>query len=530
MFGARSLGGLLDAVSEAVYSVALTAALFLPLGLLAVFSLPRRYRWKNRVLFVALPALVLAVVASAVAISVDTRTLSSPDLLLGILGSVSGVWLGTTIRRGPVACLLFLPKVGLLLAVLFGLGAYVAYEAVEASPLTFAPTLLSSAEKRRVSAIFRGKDPRTIPAGETRTLHLTEHDVDLLLAWGMSLGGDSAKARVQLTPSHAELQASAPFARRGHLNLETGADVGVREGRLTLDVTDLRVGSVDFPRWLLRGLSPAVSRLIAGDRHVRPVLEAVTTASVESSSASVTYRRTDLPPGFVATLFHGEGRDDAVAVRAHVRHLLDAVPRLPAGDARFASALEMAFALARSRSATSSAVAENRAALLALGILMGHPRIESFVGEVLEEAERPLARRSYGKATLRGRNDWAKHAMVSAALTLLSTRAASDATGLFKEERDAGGGSGFSFGDLLADRAGTTFADRACLDERTAAALQARLAEGFRVDDFFPDGRDLPENLQDAELQSRYGGVGGTEYKRLVVEIERRIAACAGYR
>jgi hypothetical protein len=28
----------------------------------------------------------------------------------------------------------------------------------------------------------------------------------------------------------------------------------------------------------------------------------------------------------------------------------------------------------------------------------------------------------------------------------------------------------------------------------------------------------------------RYGGVGGQEYKRLVAEIERRIAACPGYR
>jgi hypothetical protein len=270
--------------------------------------------------------------------------------------------------------------------------------------------------------------------------------------------------------------------------------------------------------------------VISRDPHVRPLLEAVTRVGLEESAASISYRRADISPGFVAQLFHGDGRDDAPAVRAHVRHLLDAVPRLPRGDAGFAGAVGTAFAFARSRSAGSSAVAENRAALLALGILMGHRRLESFVGRVLEEAERPAARRLLGSTTLRGRDDWPKHVLVSAALTLLSAQTVSDATGLFKEERDAGGGSGFSFGDLLADRAGTRFATYACRDEKTARALQERLAAGFRLDDFFPDGRDLPEGLQDAELQARYGGVGGREYAGLVAEIERRIAGCAGYR
>jgi hypothetical protein len=46
-------------------------------------------------------------------------------------------------------------------------------------------------------------------------------------------------------------------------------------------------------------------------------------------------------------------------------------------------------------------------------------------------------------------------------------------------------------------------------DEAAARAIQERLAGGFRVDDFFPEASDLPEDIPDAELQSRYGGVGG---------------------
>ena len=97
---------------------------------------------------------------------------------------------------------------------------------------------------------------------------------------------------------------------------------------------------------------------------------------------------------------------------------------------------------------------------------------------------------------------------MSGALTVVSAVAPSDAAGLLKEELDADGGSGFSFGDLLADRAGTTFASVATRDEASAAAIQARLAGGFRVDDFFPPADGLPEGIPDAELQSRYGGRG----------------------
>jgi hypothetical protein len=119
---------------------------------------------------------------------------------------------------------------------------------------------------------------------------------------------------------------------------------------------------------------------------------------------------------------------------------------------------------------------------------------------------------------------------VSGALTVLSAAAPSDAAGLLKEELDADAGSGFSFADLLADRAGTSFADVATRDDASALRVQQRLASGFRVDDFFPAAADLPEGIADAELQSSYGGVGGPLYRQKTDEIERRLARCAAYR
>jgi hypothetical protein len=82
----------------------------------------------------------------------------------------------------------------------------------------------------------------------------------------------------------------------------------------------------------------------------------------------------------------------------------------------------------------------------------------------------------------------------------------------------------------MADRSGTTFAEVATRDEASALRMQERLAGGFKLDDYFPPAADLPEGIPDAELQSRYGGVGGPLFRTTLAELERRLAGCAAYR
>ena len=122
---------------------------------------------------------------------------------------------------------------------------------------------------------------------------------------------------------------------------------------------------------------------------------------------------------------------------------------------------------------------------------------------------------------------------MSGALTVLSFDAASDAAGLFKKKLDTDGGSGFSFADLLADRAGTRSPSEPPATPRPPPGPSGSgpVAAGFRVDDFFPSADGPPqEGIPDAGLQSRYGAVGGPGYRVLQADIERRLNACPGYR
>jgi hypothetical protein len=405
----------------------------------------------------------------------------------------------------------------------------------EREPLVRESPAVTSAEKRRLYALLRQEHPKRLASGEIRTVTLTSRDLDLLLAWGLpiALGDGRATARFDLESPHAatlSLSLRLPGGAR-YLNLAVGTRAAIDKGQLSLGHPRLRLGRLTVPGISLRWFSPILTALIQTERRARPVLAGVERLDIDPGRVTLTYSRMELPSGLLASLIWGEGSNEEMqrAVKSHVERLVHEAPGLPGGERRLGAAVEVAFAWARERSATGAPVLENRAALLALGILLGHPKLEEFVGPVVAGRDWRRAA-SLERSTLRGRGDWTKHFFVSAALTVLSAQAPSDAVGLFKEENDAGGGSGFSFGDFMADRAGTTFALLATGDEAAARAIQKRLAGGFRVDDFFPEAADLPEDIQDAELQSRYGGVGGPLFRAYAAEVERRLWSCPAYR
>jgi hypothetical protein len=455
------------------------------------------------------------------------------DLFLPAIGCLLGVWLGVSWRKGWRARLWVLPKLAFLLLLVAGGAAGILFLAAEIDPLEFEPATVTSSERRRLYQTFKDKNPAVVPEGKTAELRLTDQDLNVLLAWGLALGEPGRKALVDLTPDAATVRLSLRLPASRYLNVVGRADARVADGRLTLFPFRFNVGRLEAPTWLLELAAPVAVRLIAHDRRIEPLLSRVQQLQLEEDALTLRYGRAELPPGFLAELFHGEGsgQEDLPAIRAHLEHLIASAPSLPRdGDARFGRSLETAFRFARERSTEGQAVHENRAAVLALGMLLGHRRVGTLAGGVADAATLHRAARSFQGTTLRGRGDWPKHFFVSASLSLLAKGDVGDAAGLLKEELDAGGGSGFSFADLLADRAGVTFAASATRDEATARAFQAHLARGFRVDDFFPSADGLPEGLQDAELRARFGGVGGEGYRRLAEEIEQRVRACAAYR
>ncbi len=131
-----------------------------------------------------------------------------------------------------------------------------------------------------------------------------------------------------------------------------------------------------------------------------------------------------------------------------------------------------------------------------------------------------------GAPTMRRRNDLAKHFFVSAHLAALAGSEAARAAGLAKEVQDSQGGSGFSFRDLTADRAGVLFA---------AAVIGGRitlddLATKFTVADYLPALDDLREDMDAAAFAEAYGGIADPRFMAEVSLIDGRILALPAYR
>lgn len=219
------------------------------------------------------------------------------------------------------------------------------------------------------------------------------------------------------------------------------------------------------------------------------------------------------------------------AARATGLYVLSNAEDIPKGDDGFAMLLQTAFTFAEDNSHGTDPVPQNKAAILALGVILGEKRFAAVAKRRINLGRITEIAALRQRVTLRGRRDLSRHFWVSAALAVLSDKRRSLTVGIAKEMMDATpGGSGFSFVDLLADRAGILFADAATRSLLSAHVMQMRVLDGVIIADFCPDIQDLPEGISRDEFQSEYGGLGGAKTRRIAAEIQRRLANCEALR
>lgn len=175
--------------------------------------------------------------------------------------------------------------------------------------------------------------------------------------------------------------------------------------------------------------------------------------------------------------------------------------------------------LAAERSVKSNAIVENRAAILVVTFYTLGKSLKSLAPEAATWP-RPVRR----TVTVSGRDDFAKHFMVSATIAAYADTALSDVVGLYKEIEDSRTGSGFSFNDIAADRAGTRFGEKAVASIELAQQLQLRVASGLKDSDLMPPWSDLPESMPEVEFKQRFGGIDAPAYRQMMQEIDQRVS------
>jgi hypothetical protein len=334
--------------------------------------------------------------------------------------------------------------------------------------------------------------------------------------------------------SEAAARALATIALRGMGLMVIGILLVLAMGRVRLTVAAPAVLILSpllalLALWLNYGYFPIAPQAQLGT--VSAILGAILGIALRKSKLALA-ALVVLPVGLLLWVASTGISDDLyIAVRATGLHVLESADETPTGDAGFAKLMETAFAFAADNSRGIDPVLPNRAAILALGVILGQERIAKVAKRDIDMKRRSEAVKLRNRITLYGRHDLSKHFWVSAALAVLSDDTSSMSVGIAKEMMDSTpGGSGFSFVDLTADRAGTLFTMAATRDEESARAMQARIRSGVAVEDFVPDPLDLPEGLSRDEFQVKYGGLGGEGTKKVVEEVRRRLATCEGLR
>ncbi len=170
----------------------------------------------------------------------------------------------------------------------------------------------------------------------------------------------------------------------------------------------------------------------------------------------------------------------------------------------------------------------SKAFLLAIGVGIGDsdqlrklPALRPLVARLETPADRSVRRNYLGKPSIQGRNDLARHFCGAAMLVATSGASTAETLSLAKEIMDSQGGTGFSFADLAADKAGIAFALRLLEGKLTVEAIAAR----FRSADFVPPVGDLPEGMSTPQFMEQFGGAHDERYQQVVEEIDQAIQA-----
>jgi len=194
----------------------------------------------------------------------------------------------------------------------------------------------------------------------------------------------------------------------------------------------------------------------------------------------------------------------------------------PAWRLSLSELLQPLFVSALHRSTLETAIRENRTVIIAVASYIYKNDLRKFLPRGLV----------YNKEYLvfaYKRIDIPQHFIASALLTAVDSSLLSQQMGIDKEVGDSQHGSGFSFIDLTADRAGIRFGQQAIASPQQARKLQENMAVIKDYAAIIPDIAGLPENMDEETFKHNYGNISSPAYQEMIQLIDQRISALAVY-
>ncbi len=393
---------------------------------------------------------------------------------------------------------------------------------------------LSLDNVQRVKTLIKDNTPANVNKRQIRTMTLSENDLDLLLNYGIlhGLGYERLFTKIELPDDRIHLAVTLdlpanPLGR--YLNLF----MSLKKNGTLLDIERLKAGRLTIPGIFIHPALMAMNHFLSNfelytdlNRHVHRIKD----LSIEKGRLNLVYEWDPKALG----LIHEKGksfllsRDHQEKLVLYYNKLVQTVTPYKNKQVSLALVLRpMAIFSQQQSMISNNPVLENTALVQVLSLYVVRRGLKDLVHEEIQkqmESPVPVA------FTLYGRTDLPKHFLISAGLAVSAGSRLSNFIGIAKEVDDSGKGSGFSFADLAADKAGVRMGELAAGSLETALIFQQRMAEIEQETDFMPSIDGLPEGIRKLEFQKRYTDLDSGSYTLVNAEIDKRINACPIFR
>lgn len=375
---------------------------------------------------------------------------------------------------------------------------------------------MSQADTSRAKKILH-EGSKTRP-DEIGTIELTQADLNLA---GNYLLNRFSKGRVLISLKANKIRfvvtATLPENSLGkYVNITFR--LGNENGNQLPTLTKFKAGKLLLPSKVAAFVIETAIRHTALNEYFLLATDPIKAVTIDDKKIAITYHpsRITLTTARDLLTHNATSSNDANAYQSKLAEIVRGHD--PDWRLSLAELLQPLFALAYQRSTLETAIDENRTVINTINDYVNSPKTGAA----------PIT--PYYPAFLYKRIDLAQHFIGAAAITASVNSQIAQALGEEKELQDAQGGSGFSFVDLTADKAGTRFGELAIASPSSARKLQQAMGAIKDYTDFMPDPRTLPEHMDEATFKKRYGAINSAAYQKVSKQIDALIAATPIYK
>jgi len=414
---------------------------------------------------------------------------------------------------------------GMLLGVLTAIS-------IDEQPSVAAPRELSSDELKRVKQFIKKNKPSNLQLGEVANTRIKQQDVnDTLNYFSNRLAttrGATLRAKVVFDSNQALLLMSMGLPKNPlgqFINISTIVQITNPNDISSFEILTLEIGKTEVPIF--------IAKMMFDYLNAQLILNVPEYTLVQGSLKSVQLRNKELSVSYVwdkqaidkirsqlsSRIITDEFKQ---ALLAHAEHL-SMLSHNFVGKTEFTQLLRAMFEFAQIRSESKNPIVENKALFVAMGAYALDKNIHKLLGETIAREAK------YKSIYLKGRSDLSRHLALSAAITSMADPRLAQSIGLQKEVNDSQGGSGFSFVDLAADKAGVLMAEESTASKQSARRMQAFFSKVSSESDYMPDISNLPEGINEYAFREKYVDTNSQVYKRVERLITNRLSVLPAY-